>query len=181
MAQPPLRDPFAEPSSSSPSSASSSSRGGPSLSLGAPRSHRRRGGAPEAATTAPTTTPTGLQLRKRYEDDAIRATDNDALTSRLSSIQAGYLAKDDYSPLFAASTAPAIDPNLPLNPAPTLRRPPVINVGTYLRCSGIDALVEAFLTHAGSEKKQIVSLGAGSDGRYWRLMVRCMPTAETFS
>ncbi|KAN0065477.1 carboxy methyl transferase for protein phosphatase 2A [Thecaphora frezii] len=76
-------------------------------------------------------------------------------------------------------------PHAPANPlaafagaAPGARRPPLINIGTYLRCRSIDQLVEAFLLGDGDDGdvgikgkgKQIVSLGAGSDGRYWRIM-----------
>jgi [phosphatase 2A protein]-leucine-carboxy methyltransferase len=48
-----------------------------------------------------------------------------------------------------------------------------MNVGTYVRATAIDTLVEKWLECAGpeGEKRQIVSLGAGSDTRFWRLMV----------
>jgi [phosphatase 2A protein]-leucine-carboxy methyltransferase len=48
------------------------------------------------------------------------------------------------------------------------RKPPLINVGTHHRTWAIDLLVDQFLERGG---KQIVSLGAGSDTRFWRLMV----------
>jgi len=48
------------------------------------------------------------------------------------------------------------------------RKPPLINVGTHLRTWAIDLLVDQFLQRGG---KQVVSLGAGSDTRFWRLMV----------
>jgi [phosphatase 2A protein]-leucine-carboxy methyltransferase len=48
------------------------------------------------------------------------------------------------------------------------RKPPLINVGTHHRTWAIDLLVEQFLQRGG---KQVVSLGAGSDTRFWRLMV----------
>ena len=41
-------------------------------------------------------------------------------------------------------------------------------MGTHHRTVAIDLLVDRFLEAGG---KQIVSLGAGSDTRYWRLMV----------
>ncbi|CAO1635596.1 unnamed protein product [Parajaminaea phylloscopi] len=191
MSQPPLRDPFAEPEASSSA--------GPSLSLGLPRTRRR---APPSTSDngGASPTPTGLDLRKRSEDDSIRSTDHDALTSRLSSIEAGYLRRDEFSYIFAAgaggpsnsssagvssSNGPvsgvsnihpsASQQSLPLrvsnlNPPPILKRPPIINIGTYLRCAGVDALVEAFLTSEPETTKQIVSLGSGSDSRYWRIM-----------
>lgn len=44
--------------------------------------------------------------------------------------------------------------------------------GTYVRTTAIDTLVDKFLAKNPSEKKQIISLGAGSDTRYFRLMER---------
>lgn len=52
------------------------------------------------------------------------------------------------------------------------RKPPLINVGTHHRTWGIDLLVDRFLQSGG---KQVVSLGAGSDTRFWRLMSRATP------
>jgi [phosphatase 2A protein]-leucine-carboxy methyltransferase len=43
-------------------------------------------------------------------------------------------------------------------------------VGTYVRTSAIDQLVTKFLTTYPSSAKQIVSLGAGTDTRFFRLM-----------
>lgn len=71
-----------------------------------------------------------------------------------------------------------------LGPPPVTRRPPIINIGTYLRCEMIDRLVEDFLLADGEEARsgdaagkgkgrQIISVGAGSDARYWRIMVSC--------
>ena len=53
-------------------------------------------------------------------------------------------------------------------------RPPLINVGTYVRSEGIDQLVNGWLNLAAHEGRQcqIVSLGAGSDTRFWRIAVR---------
>lgn len=45
---------------------------------------------------------------------------------------------------------------------------PLTIAGTYVRTSGIDRIVETFLG-SGPGRKQIVSLGAGSDTRYFRL------------
>ena len=42
--------------------------------------------------------------------------------------------------------------------------------GTYVRTSAIDNLVDQFLSTHPSTKKQIISLGAGSDTRFFRLM-----------
>jgi [phosphatase 2A protein]-leucine-carboxy methyltransferase len=43
-------------------------------------------------------------------------------------------------------------------------------VGTYIRTTAIDLLVTKFLLTDPSHKKQIVSLGAGTDTRFFRLM-----------
>ncbi|KAL1303828.1 hypothetical protein AAFC00_000287 [Neodothiora populina] len=51
---------------------------------------------------------------------------------------------------------------------PIPRKYPIINRGTYVRTTGIDRLVDAFLATDLSERKQIVSLGAGSDTRFLR-------------
>ncbi|RXW24968.1 hypothetical protein EST38_g889 [Candolleomyces aberdarensis] len=58
-------------------------------------------------------------------------------------------------------------PRAHLQPA----RPPLINIGTYVRSQGIDVLVEEWLQLArqSGQKAQIVSLGAGSDTRFWRI------------
>lgn len=68
------------------------------------------------------------------------------------------------------------DPFLPLLYRPSLassaagpsRKPPLINVGTHHRSVAVDMLVERFLEQGG---RQVLSLGAGSDTRFWRLMV----------
>ena len=90
----------------------------------------------------------------------IRATDNDAALARLSTVQRGYLQ----DPFIAA-----LVPRAHLQPP----RPPLINIGTYLRGRGIDELVDGWFNVAPKQgtKVQIVSLGAGSDTRFWRLAV----------
>ncbi|KAH9955046.1 S-adenosyl-L-methionine-dependent methyltransferase [Russula dissimulans] len=94
---------------------------------------------------------------KNTESDApIRATDNDAAIARLSAVRKGYLT----DPYIAA-----LIPRAHLQPP----RPPLINIGTYLRSRGIDHLIDGWFRLAGGRKVQIVSLGAGSDTRFWRL------------
>lgn len=92
-------------------------------------------------------------------DNAIRETDTDAAQSRLSAVRLGYLTDPYITPLV---------PRARFVPS----RAPLMNVGTYVRSTAIDMLVEGWLDALGSEvgKKQIVSLGAGSDTRFWRLM-----------
>jgi hypothetical protein len=92
-------------------------------------------------------------------DEPTRATDNDAAIARLSAVRKGYL----------------VDPYIaPLIPRAHLQqpRPPLINIGTYLRTWAIDLLLDDWFRLAGRQKVQIVSFGAGSDTRFWRLAVR---------
>jgi [phosphatase 2A protein]-leucine-carboxy methyltransferase len=106
--------------------------------------------------------PLATQSAERLDADApIRATDNDAALARLSAVQRGYLPD-----AFISQFVPRAHLQQP--------RPPLINLGTYLRSSGLDELVDSFLELATRQgrKAQIVSLGAGSDTRYWRLAVR---------
>ncbi|KAF2687849.1 leucine carboxyl methyltransferase [Lentithecium fluviatile CBS 122367] len=87
-------------------------------------------------------------------DSAVRGTDQDAAGSRLSCVELGYL-DDPYAKLFATQTM--------------TRRLPLLNRGTYVRTSAIDLLVDRFLTTSPNPPKQIISLGAGTDTRYFRL------------
>lgn len=95
-------------------------------------------------------------------DAPTRATDNDAAIARLSAVRKGYLA-DPY----IAALIPRAHLQQP--------RPPLINIGTYLRTRAIDLLLDDWFRLAGRRKVQIVSLGAGSDTRFWRLVVRSFP------
>jgi [phosphatase 2A protein]-leucine-carboxy methyltransferase len=126
-------------------------------SLAGPR--RRRGRA------APVDPDAHVQDGQQSRDIIIRQTDGDASNSRLSAVSLGYL-DDEYARYFLPATTP--------------RRYPLINRGTYVRTSAIDRLVHAFLTTAidavsspdsgaATPKAQIISLGAGSDTRFFRL------------
>ena len=88
-------------------------------------------------------------------DKIIQHTDHDATSSRMSAIALGYL--DDP---FASSFFP------PGEEVP--KRYPIINRGTYVRTNSIDHLASRFLQTEPKRKKQIVSLGAGSDTRFFR-------------
>ena len=90
-------------------------------------------------------------------DQVIRQTDHDASSSRLSAVALGYL--DDR---FAAAFYPPVE-SIP-------KRYPIINRGTYVRTKSIDRLITRFLEANPAGKKQIVSLGAGSDTRYFRFL-----------
>ncbi|KAF4966948.1 hypothetical protein FSARC_5433 [Fusarium sarcochroum] len=92
----------------------------------------------------------------------IQGTDTDASVSRLSAVDLGYL-EDPYAQYFVQSTD-----------GPAARRLPIINRGTYTRTVSLDTLIESFLNEdegiePGSSPKQIVSLGAGTDTRPFRL------------
>ncbi|KAL2263176.1 hypothetical protein VTK26DRAFT_7927 [Humicola hyalothermophila] len=91
-------------------------------------------------------------------DTTIQGTDTDAAISRLSAVELGYL-NDPFARLFVQAT-----------PGPSTRRLPIINRGTYTRTTAIDTLVDRFLASTNpDEPRQIVSLGAGTDTRSFRL------------
>lgn len=91
------------------------------------------------------------------KDRIIQQTDYDASTSRLSALELGYLV-DPYAKAF-------------LKPGEQIpRRYPIINRGTYVRSTAIDTLVLRFLQAEPGTRKQLISLGAGSDTRLLRLI-----------
>ncbi|OCT47256.1 Leucine carboxyl methyltransferase 1 [Cladophialophora carrionii] len=94
--------------------------------------------------------------RKQVNHDAVvQSTDDDAAVSRQSAVDAGYL-EDPFADLLHTS-------------GPVSRRLPLMNRGTYVRTTGIDRVVDKFLSSAQEGRKQIISLGAGSDTRFFRL------------
>jgi [phosphatase 2A protein]-leucine-carboxy methyltransferase len=56
----------------------------------------------------------------------------------------------------------------------TPRKQPLINRGTYTRTMAIDSLLSQFMsaTSSATNERQIISLGAGTDTRYFRLRAR---------
>ncbi|TVY62766.1 Leucine carboxyl methyltransferase [Lachnellula suecica] len=130
-----------------------SSRGGP-RSRGARGRGRGRGSGDRPGDATP------AQQRKDLD---IQATDTDAAVSRLSAVSLGYL-DDPFAPLFVSGAG--------------TRRLPIINRGTYTRTTALDILINAFLSHhetepnAPPQKKQIISLGAGTDTRFFRLRAK---------
>lgn len=92
------------------------------------------------------------------KDKIVQQTDNDALSSRLSAVSLGYFA--DRDPFTRDLLAPGEQ---------IARRYPIINLGTYVRTVAIDRLVSCFVDSQPKGRKQIISLGAGSDTRFWRL------------
>ncbi|PON29502.1 leucine carboxyl methyltransferase 1 [Trichoderma gamsii] len=106
----------------------------------------------------------GPESRGKAHDATIQGTDTDAAVSRLSAVDMGYLS-DPYARYFVSNLG-----------GPPARRFPIINRGTYTRTAAIDHLVHSFLSEAteGAQgqavaTKQIVSLGAGTDTRPFRL------------
>lgn len=87
-------------------------------------------------------------------DNPVIRTDDDALAARASAVKVGYWS-DDFIKCFVKTVE---------------RKPPIINRGTFVRTYAIDSIVSHFLKGATPmRKKQIVSLGAGSDTRYFSL------------
>ncbi|KAL4909630.1 leucine carboxyl methyltransferase 1 [Aspergillus multicolor] len=98
-----------------------------------------------------------------HKDRVVQGTDNDASVSRLSAVGLGYLEDP-----FARALTPM---------GQETRRLPIINRGTYVRTKAIDQLVARFVGLTAdsdpawkTKKKQIISLGAGSDTRAFRLL-----------
>ena len=93
---------------------------------------------------------------KTTRDKVVQQTDHDASSSRMSAIALGYLQ----DPFAKAFFPPGVEVN---------KRYPIINRGTYVRTKSIDQLIIRFLQTDSKERKQIVSLGSGSDTRFLRL------------
>ncbi|KZT58725.1 leucine carboxyl methyltransferase [Calocera cornea HHB12733] len=107
--------------------------------------------------------PATFSLPNTDPDSATRSTDTDASHARLSAARLGYLP-DPFAPLFVT------------RPAGVSNRPGIINVGTWLRTRSVDELVEQFVARTAGEGEaqvqvqvQVLSVGAGSDTRFWRL------------
>lgn len=119
-------------------------------------SRRRRG--PRAGPHDDGDSNLGLDDKKAEggRDAVIQETDGDASSSRMSAVALDYL-EDEFARVFfpAGQEVP--------------KRYPIINRGTYVRTTAIDHLVTRFLKTKPEQRKQIVSLGAGSDTRFFRL------------
>ncbi|KAF3942194.1 hypothetical protein ABW19_dt0209577 [Dactylella cylindrospora] len=118
------------------------------------------------ATPARFATPSfGFSASPAEKDRTVQQTDVDALVSRCSAVNTGYLS-DPYAELFLEPAAPRD------------RRYPLINRGTYIRTTGIDKLVEKFLSKPSRGMKQIISLGAGSDTRFFRIASSALSSSD---
>ncbi|KAL6156749.1 carboxy methyl transferase for protein phosphatase 2A [Exserohilum turcicum] len=116
---------------------------------------QRRGGPPRGRGAGRGGLGRSSEERAQALDNAVKGTDQDAAGSRVSCVELGYL-HDPYARLFATQ--------------PTTRKLPLLNRGTYVRTSAIDLLVAKFLVTYPSAPKQIISLGAGTDTRFFRLL-----------
>ena len=108
-------------------------------------------------------------LRTHGPDEAIRATDDDAAASRRSAVGLGYLT-DPFVSILSPPPSTISSSSSPYASG-SARKPPLINIGTHHRTWAIDTLVDRFFDAAGEKRGQLVGLGAGSDTRFFRLMV----------
>lgn len=97
------------------------------------------------------------------KDRIVQRTDQDATSSRMSAVALGYLHDEFATAFFTAGQ------EVP-------KRYPIINRGTYVRTTALDKLVIRFLKTNTKQRKQIISLGAGSDTRFFRL---CAHSADS--
>ncbi|GAA5991652.1 hypothetical protein JCM10908_001074 [Rhodotorula pacifica] len=100
-------------------------------------------------------------------DAAVRSTDSDALYSRHCAASLGYFS-DPFSLHFLS----------PSQRRSAEKRPPLINIGTHARTWAVDQLVHQFIDanapvdqvglSSSKGRCQVLSLGAGTDSRFWR-------------
>ncbi|KAI1812758.1 leucine carboxyl methyltransferase [Poronia punctata] len=115
---------------------------------------RGQGGAPSTPDSAAT------------HDATIQGTDTDAAVSRMSAVDLGYL-QDRYAYHFVQRTGMGMGMGMGMDDP--VRRLPIINRGTYTRTAAIDSLIGNFLSVTRGQERQIISLGAGTDTRVFRL------------
>ncbi|KAF9317202.1 hypothetical protein BG003_001067 [Podila horticola] len=117
-----------------------------------------------------------MQEPRMARDDVIKGTDDDAIISKLSAVNLAYL-DDPFVKYFVKRPS---------------RRPPLINRGSYLRTRTLDLITEQFIKNeikpaapstipsATPIRKQIVSLGCGSDTRYFKLKAKGLSVHKYF-
>jgi O-methyltransferase involved in polyketide biosynthesis len=98
------------------------------------------------------------------QDAAIVKTAEDAARGKLGAVSRGYFA-DPFAALFAPSSRAG---DTPL---------PVINRGNFARVEAVERVVRSFL-EGENGPKQVVSLGAGKDTLYFRLLARGEETSS---
>ncbi|KAI9205854.1 S-adenosyl-L-methionine-dependent methyltransferase [Polychytrium aggregatum] len=146
---PPLRD--HAPAAPYQAGDSSSFRS-PGTPLPPPRRNLPTTATIDGISPLPSFHPPASALPHDSQDESIRGTNDDAVISRASAVEMGYLS-DPFIKWFVRRGA---------------KRPPIINRGTYSRVRALDDLTAKFLK-TNPESKQVVSLGAGSDTRYFLL------------
>jgi O-methyltransferase involved in polyketide biosynthesis len=92
---------------------------------------------------------------RQSKDEIVQNTDTDAATSRLSAVEAGYLI-DPFAKLLSTQDQ-------------TPKRLPLMNRGKLARTTAIDRIVDTFVSAQPFNCVQVISLGAGSDTRFFRL------------
>jgi O-methyltransferase involved in polyketide biosynthesis len=108
--------------------------------------------------------------------DGPKETANDAIMSKVSASSLGYYSDDFSAKLASEFLAPYGAPP---------RRVPMMNRGTWARVAAMDRVVDEFLSmpfppcHGTPPKRQIVSLGAGFDSRFFRLKQRSIVARQT--
>ena len=104
-------------------------------------------------------------------DPAIRATNDDASTSKLAAVRLGYWS-DPWLSHFLSQPAPRAPGGAPPPRRQAhLRRPPLINRGYFCRHLAFKWLVDEFLRRVpAGEGATIISLGAGFETTFFRLV-----------
>ncbi|KJE93325.1 hypothetical protein CAOG_08757 [Capsaspora owczarzaki ATCC 30864] len=100
----------------------------------------------------PTRTPSN-RSQSVSDDDAVRATNDDAATAKLSAVNLGYWS-DPFISLFVKRTDKKI---------------PLIHRGYYARVTAVHSILKQFMAVTTETFKQVVVLGAGFDTSYWLL------------
>ena len=93
-------------------------------------------------------------------DEAVQSTNDDATQCKLSAVKLGY-----WQDRFIAEVS---------RQQARERRAPEIHLGYYARVAGVRALIDKFL-EACDTTVQIISIGAGFDTLFWRLLEEGRP------
>ncbi|TPX35444.1 hypothetical protein SmJEL517_g02181 [Synchytrium microbalum] len=104
------------------------------------------------------------RAQSSQDEDAVKGTNDDAAISKLSAVNSGYM-QDEFVSCFVKRS---------------LKRAPIINRGSYVRYTVLNNLIRQFLSLPVAQEKQIVSLGAGSDTRYFSLKKEGMQPKKYF-